>query len=236
MAKTDDQTDWGELKVMWDDFEIDNEEAFNQDLFKLDPAVDGTSEYHTAMKKFVARGRDVVAAQKDAQDFRKKLRQAVAFEKLLVERAKDYESQIQQASLEDKTKVQAAKYLLDEDLAAAKRWLFLAIQNWVLAFSYLNCIESLPDHKPPDITGSLSSVITAIAEFQEAIAKGTISNWQQADGTGTPKIDPVVVETDNTTIFQRDWRAQLDMLGELRFAVPLDSELGHPLSYVKTAM
>jgi hypothetical protein len=229
MSKTDEETDWGEIKAMWDDFEIDSEEAFKNDINKLD--IDKTSDYYTAMKKFVARGRDLFAAQRDAQVLRKKLRQIKAYRELFENKKKDY-------VLSEPTKnvigtpIKLAKVLIEAEMASTKRWLFLALHNWVLATAYLNAMEKLPNIRMPQIDGSLAEVIRVIDKIQTELLRNKIGSWQQADDD--EKIPPVRISTKDNDVFQEDWKNSLKTTHQINFSVP-PTKATEPLSYIKRA-
>jgi hypothetical protein len=237
-----DGFDWGELKASLDDFEIESEEWFKEDISRLPATVAGASDYHIALKKFVMRGRDLFTAQKDAQDLRNKLRQAVAYKELLETRSKGYElpPPPAQEQTSDKKALEATKYILTKELQSVKRWLFVVFHERALAWAYLNGLATLPEPVKFKISDSLSTIVTRIASFQSQIEDmSKIAYWQtRKSPKDYTQSEPLVISSDDPktkTFFDGNWMQTLEKEKLIRFAIDKSVASGLVHCYVTEA-
>ena len=165
-----DGFDWGEMKMMWDDFEIDNEATFKE----MDFDIPNKEDYRNALKKLCCRGRDLMVAQKEAQDLRREAAKAVAYQQLLESKKAEY-------VLDPQTKIKTAqplalaKAILQQELDSARRSLFLAIHRWFLIWAYQNGRSSLPKAKRPQIDDTTSNFVAEIATLEGEMATSALT-------------------------------------------------------------
>ena len=224
-VKSADGFDWGEMKMMWDDFEIDNEATFKD--MELIP-IQNKEDYHNALKKLVCRGRDWMVAQKEAQEVRRKATQAIAYQQLLESKKKEYVLHPQKR-FTTALPLALVKAVLQSELDSARRSLFLAIHEWVLAFAYENGRVTLPKAKIPRIDGTAAEFVSGVAKLETEMEKSVLKDWQ-------PSPAPLMFSTsDRVSVFEPQWKMMLKSEGQVQFLIPFDLPRGQPYSYVKSA-
>lgn len=219
-----DGFDWGETKMLWDDYEIDNEAMFKE-LGSME--IDSKEDYRNSIKKLICRGRDWLTAQKECQDIRVKANQAIAYQELLASKRNEYQLD-EKGVVKTVQPLALVKATLLEELDSARRSLFLAIHRWVLVWAYQNGSTTLPVKSTPRIDDTTVDFVTAVATLEEKMANSHLDKWQTTQ--------PLVLSTsDKFSVFEDQWTQMLVSENQVQFSIPFDLPLGQPYSFVKSA-
>lgn len=227
-VKDKDGFEWAEAKMMWDDFEIDTEASFK----KMESiSIDGKEDYHSAFKKFLCRGRDMIVTQKEAQDLRLKAARAFAFQQLIANKAQEF-TLTSATSINTASTWEYTKAILQDHIDSIRRSLFLEIHQWVLVWAYQNAQVSLPETlSRPRIDGTMTAFMTAINDIETEMNKTTVTNWQSST-------TPLTLSTSDAGpgfFFEKGWNDMLSSEGQVQFLVPITTSRADPNSFVKSA-